>query len=53
MIQELQIYTFREDVSHVHCLRVELVVVADQLEHPQLAALELLPCLEEMWKQRG
>ena len=37
-----------EHACHVPCLHVQLVVVVCQLEHPELAVLELLPRLQDV-----
>ena len=42
-----------EHAGHVPSLHVQLVVVVCQLEHPQLAVLELLPRLEDVRQQQG
>ena len=39
--------------GHVPGLHVDLIVVVGQLEHPELAVLELLPGLKDVRQQQG
>ena len=43
----------RKHARHVPGLHVDLVVVVGQLEHPELAVLELLPGLKDVRQQQG
>ena len=43
----------RKHARHVPGLHVDLIVVVGQLEHPELAVLELLPCLKDVRQQQG
>merc|ERR1719220_1903330 len=43
----------RKHAGHVPGLHVDLVVVVGQLEHPELAVLELLPGLKDVRQEQG
>ena len=43
----------RKHAGHVPGLHVDLIVVVGQLEHPELAVLELLPGLKDVRQEQG